>query len=570
MKKLSKILILVFIFMFSFGAMTLAAPQISYDARIREDSDQIKVKVKLENIDSNQNRLYIDLPDLPEHSKDHDSFAYIDFLSDIKAYTDERDLEVNIRDGYLEMEYDPELTYFEYSIEKQIYNVDPFHPDQLIPVVYFTDEYGYFWSGFIFLIPDQLKEPSDLHVSFDTPEDWEVMAPFKKIDDYYAVEENEVISFYRNLFDSAFYMGKTEFIARESSRGTTHQIARLEADENEWELATQSEAESYMEKITEIYNYYVDLFDHNPYPVDLWRPNIKDFDGDTQISPGFGYMGNGWHYWPEKREFEITCHVVQSFISGTSSSPLMANSGIVKGFGEYYMGYLSAYEIFEREIDLGKLYFTYLVYERTQDDQLKNHYEYEFIRGFALAVYLDNKIREISYDNYNIKDVLSYLYDEYAMTDKTVGYPEVQEAIFNLTGEKMDSFFDEYVYNDKKIKAYQYVDDYKKYFEEMTDDFDEIFNTDLNGTTIPLFINIEMTLQNDQHIMSGMFAPNYMDEFADYIEENYDINELTEEEVEEALTELTGNNCSGFFNHWEESYGELDIDELREWLINRK
>ncbi len=556
--------------MFSFGAMALAAPQISYDARIREDSDQIKVKVKLENIDSNQNRLYIDLPDLPEHSKDHDSFAYIDFLRDIKAYTDDRDLEVNIRDGYLEMEYDPELTYFEYSIEKQIYNVDPFHPDQLIPVVYFTDEYGYFWSGFIFLIPDQLKEPSDLHVYFDTPEDWEVMAPFKKIDDYYAVEENEVISFYRNLFDSAFYMGKTEFIARESSRGTTHQIARLEADENEWELATQSEAESYMEKITEIYNYYVDLFDHNPYPVDLWRPNIKDFDGDTQISPGFGYMGNGWHYWPEKREFEITCHVVQSFISGTSSSPLMANSGIVKGFGEYYMGYLSAYEIFEREIDLGKLYFTYLVYERTQDDQLKNHYEYEFIRGFALAVYLDNKIREISYDNYNIKDVLSYLYDEYAMTDKTVGYPEVQEAIFNLTGEKMDSFFDEYVYNDKKIKAYQYVDDYKKYFEEMTDDFDEIFNTDLNGTTIPLFINIEMTLQNDQHIMSGMFAPNYMDEFADYIEENYDINELTEEEVEEALTELTGNNCSGFFNHWEESYGELDIDELREWLINRK
>lgn len=157
----------------------------------------------------------------------------------------------------------------------------------------------------------------------------------------------------------------------------------------------------------------------------MWRPNIRDYDDKTQITPDFGYMGNWWHYWPEGREFEITCHVVQSFISETPSRPLMANSGIVKGFGEYYMGYLSSYELFKNDFDLAKMYYTYLIYDRIHGSGFDNHSEYEFIKGYALGIYLDNKIQEVSNGKYNIKDVLKFVYDKYSFKDHVVNYSDI-------------------------------------------------------------------------------------------------------------------------------------------------
>lgn len=89
-------------------------------------------------------------------------------------------MDIKSKEDFIEIEYDPELTYFEYTVDKEIYNIDPFLKDQLSPVVYFTDDYGYFWSAFLFLSPGGLEEPSFLHITFDTPEGWEVVAPFQK------------------------------------------------------------------------------------------------------------------------------------------------------------------------------------------------------------------------------------------------------------------------------------------------------------------------------------------------------------------------------------------------------
>lgn len=543
---------------------------ITYNATITEGSDQIQVQIKLQNVDAEQNYIRFNLPELPDYSQDHDQFDFYDFLGDVQAYTENKDLEVVKEEDFIKIGYDSKLTYFEYSIDKQIYNIDPFLPDQLFPVVYFNDDYGYFWSAFLFLTPDGLKEPSSLHVAFDTPASWKVLAPFKKVDNYYAVEANDVISLYRQLNDSAFYMGEIEFHVEKTSNDTTHHLARLEADENEWGLTTYREAEEYMNKVAKIYNYFVDYFGHNPYHDVLWRPDIKDFKNGTQISPGFGYMGNGWHYWPEGREFEITCHVVQSWISGAPSRPLTVSKGIEKGFGEYYLGYKSAYELFENDVDLAKLYYTYLVYDRMHGEQVQNHSEYEFMKGFALGIYLDNKIQETSNGKYELKDVLRHVYDQYHLTEHMVTYPDIQEAISELTGNDLETIFNDYVYGDKKIPAYQYVSDYKSYFNQMSEVLDDTFHTNSNGFVIPFFINIEMTLQNDQHIMSGMFFPNYMSEFADYIKENHNISDLSKSDVESALTELTGKDCSGFFTYWEDSYGKIELEAMKDWLSDFK
>src|SRR6056297_1422297 len=131
----------------------------------------------------------------------------------------------------------------------------------------------------------------------------------------------------------------------------------------------------------------------------------------------------------------------------------------------------------------------------------------------------------------------------------------------------MESEFNDYVYGDKKIPAYEYISDYKNHFEEMNKDFNEVFYADLGDHLIPYFINIEMSLQTEQHIMAGIFAEIHAQDFANYIINNYDINHLTKRDVEDSLSELTGKDCSGFFTHWEETYGVITLESLKDWLV---
>ena len=564
-----KIAFLILIFMLLFSVTAFSNPKLTYYTTVKENTDQIHVKVKIEDLEND--KMIISLPSLPEQASDHDSFSFRDHLHNLKAYNDNKEFEIEQKNDLLFINGDSKLTYLEYSVDNKIYSKDTFRSNQARTWVYFADGYGYYWSNYIYFVPELKSEPKSVHIHFDLPDEWKVFGPFKKEDDYFAVEYNDVISLSRMIKDSSFYMGKVDYVAESNSNNTKHQIARLSGDENEYILTKYQEGKDYMEKVSKIYDYFVDYFDYNPYSNVLWRPEVKDFVEGVQYYPGFSYMGNGWQYWPEGREFEITCHVVQSWVSEFPSRPLKATSGIVKGFGEYYIGYKSSYELFDNEFDLGKLYYTYLIYDRAHDKMIReNHYEYEFIKGFALGIYLDNRIKEISYDNYSLKDVMQKVFDKYNMIDHRVTYKEVQEAIFRLTGERMESEFNDYVYGDKKIPAYKYISEYKKQFENMNEDFNEVFYANIGNHLIPYFINIEMTLLTNQHIMEGIFAEIHAQDFANYIFENYKIIELTKKDVEDSLSELTGRDCSGFFSHWEETYGVINLESLKDWLVHEK
>ena len=564
-----QISIFIFIFVLLISLSVAANPKLTYYTTIEENSDQVHVKLKIEDL--KRDKIIIGLPSLPQETSNHESFSYLNYLHNLKAYKKSKEFEIEQKNDLLFINVDSDLTYLEYAVDNQIYSMDSFRSEQARTWVYFTDDYGYYWSNYIYFVPELKNEPSSVHIHFDLPEGWKVFGPLKKEDDYFAVEYNDVISLSRQITDTSFYMGKVDYVAESTSNNTKHQIARLSGDENEHILTKYQEGKDYMDKVSKIYDYFVDYFDFNPYSNVLWRPEVKDFVDGVQYYPGFGYMGNGWHYWPEGREFEITCHVVQSWVSEFPSRPLMATSGIVKGFGEYYIGYKSAYELFDNEFDLAKLYYTYLVYDRAHDKIIReNHYEYEFIKGFALGIYLDNRIKEISHDNYSLKDVMQKVFDKYKLKNHRVTYKEVQEAIFRLTGEKMESEFNNYVYGDKKIPAYEYISEYKKYFEEMHKEFNEVFYANLNDYKIPYFINIEMTLQKDQHIMAGIFAEVYAEQFANYMISNYNINSITKNDVVVSLSELTGRDCSGFFSHWEDTYGIISIEALKDWLKYEK
>lgn len=567
-KKLFLITFILFLILLSADPI-LAQSNLNFQATINENLQYINVTVEVTDIEASRDKLFFSLPQLFGFFENKDQFNYLDYVHNLKAYDQKGELDITKKDNFLEIELNSDQLFLEYEVDKQIYFPEPFVPDQLLAIIYTTDTYAYFDSKYIFLIPDRIEETESINVTFDIPDGWKVFAPFKKINNHYSVKDNKVISHLSHFKRSSFYMGEAEFIVEKSENNTTHQIARLKGDKNQYSLNNKTEAQNFMNKVTKVYNYYVEIFEINPYPSDLWLPMTRDYIDGKQLSSASNNTGTGWHYWPDDREFEITCHVVQSFMGGGKNLPLFAETAIFKGIGEYYFGHLAAYEIFNKDLELGKMYYTYLVYERILENDVSDHYEYEFMKGYTLAVYLDNRIQEISYDNYSLKDVIRKLSNKYALENHKITFQNLQDAVFELTGNRMESEFDKYVYGEQKIPAYQYLKEYKDEFEELDKTLDDSFGTELGGHVTPLFINIELTLHNNQHIMSGIYMPIYLEQFQKEVKNNYNIDQLTKADVEEILTELAGADCTGFFDRWQSSYGELSLQELKDWLSYR-
>jgi PKD repeat protein len=124
------------------------------------------------------------------------------------------------------------------------------------------------------------------------------------------------------------------------------------------------------------------------------------------------------------------------------------------------------------------------------------------------------------------------------------------------------------VYNNEKI-PYRYIQDYKSYFLDY-----QGYPTGqipLYGHTIPFFINTELIvpqgLEQERAKDAALYAINLnLKNFADYMLSHYTIDNLTEKDVEDALSALTGADCSGFFTRWEDSYGRLSVEEVKDWL----
>lgn len=568
MKKELFVLTLVLIIFFS-ASSVFAQVNLNYKAKIKKELEYINITIELKDIDPSQNKLIFSLPHLPGFIKSEDEFNYLDYLYDLKAYDQEEKLDITKNEDFIEVEVNLDQLVLEYKVEKKLYFPEPFVPDELLAVIYTTDNYAYFGTKYLFLIPERLGKIKNLNVSFDLPDNWKVFAPFKQIDNHYSVKENKVISHLGHLKQSAFYVGETEFIAKNSDNGSTHKIAKLKGDKNYYYLTNKIEANNFINKVTKVYNYYTDIFEINPFPVDLWLPETKDKVDGKQLKSAINNTATGWHYWPNDREFEITCHVVQSFMGRDKSSPLMAETSIYKGIGEYYFGHLAAYELFSKNLELGKMYYTYLVYDRISEKDIADHYEFEYMKGYALAVYLDHKIKEVSSNNYSLKDVIRKLSEKYALKDYKITFKDLQNTIFKLTGNRMEADFNRYVYGAKKIPAYQYLKENKSHFEALYKTLDDNFNTKLGGYVTPLFINIELTLKNNQHIMSGIYFPIYLDQFYQKTKNNYTISKLNKDDVEKILTEIAGEDCSGFFERWNDSYGSLSLEKIKDWLYYR-
>tara|TARA_Y100000294_G_C8555827_1_gene337158 strand:- start:88 stop:2139 length:2052 start_codon:yes stop_codon:yes gene_type:complete len=535
---------------------------LKYTVTIEKGSSTSHVQLYIANIGAS----YLDI-EFRSEAQDQDIESYV---SNLTAESDSYPLTItDTGDGKWRINSPGSTVTVDYDIKKIIYFDWPHLYASNELAVYIDDEYGFLMAPFFFIYPD--TDIESIQIKFDVPDDWKVLTQYLEEDDHFTVEQTGT-SLLSSFITRQLYMGKMKFYAEEWAGSCKVQMGVPEGDDNYWELQTLEEVENYVHATALALAEFTRVFGDNPYSVYTMYPNFQEYLDEQWFGFQGWYIGNGLQYWPEHRWSELTCHMSLSFMSMWFDSPLKVEFNIEKGIGEMYYGHTLAWLLFNDETYLAQMYYWYLVYDRMHgtwltDALFAGNKEYPaYVKGEWVALLLDKKIQEVTQGSKSLDNVMNNLYSKYKQTGHEVSYQDLQNEVESITGSDFSAFFSQYVNGDEKIPVYQYVEPYKEYFLNLPDVLEETFHLRLYGKTFPLFILIEMTINLQEHIMAGMYYQPYLDEFADYILSSYSIEQITESDVENALSQLTGKDCSGFFDRWENSFGRLSLEELKEWL----
>ena len=565
------LLLMIGIAMSATTGKAYAGLDLEYTVTIEKGNDTVRVELKISNI----NAAYLPF-EFRSEARDQNIGNYV---SNLSAESSGSPLVItDIASGKWRINSPGSTVTLQYDIKKIVpYDWSHLWADNTEVAVYIDDEYGFLMGPFFFAYPFDttnmsLEDISSVKIKFEIPDDWDILTLYSEEAGYFIVNQSGNNLLWSFINRQQIYMGKMKFYASKWVGNCKVQMGVPEGDDNIWELQTQQDVQDYVDATALVLAEYTRIFGDNPYSVYTMYPNfIENRQGRGYTFPGTRYFGNGYQYWSEHRRWDLVAHMALSFIYWFGDAPLKATYDIEKGVGEMYYGHTLAWSLFNDETDLGNMYYWYLVYDRMHGTSLTDHYEYtSYVKGEWVALLLDKRIQEETNDAKDLNTAMNVLYRKYKQTDHTVTYQDLQEEVESITGSDFSSFFSQYIDNDAKIPAYQYVEPYREYFLNLPATFENTYYLKLYGKTSPLFVLIEMATNLQEHVMAGVLYQTHLDEVAAYLLALYDIEAITEKNVEDALSELTNRNCAGFFDRWSNSFGRLSLTELKEWLSDYK
>ncbi|RME56339.1 hypothetical protein D6779_10765, partial [Candidatus Parcubacteria bacterium] len=441
--------------------------------------------------------------------------------------------------------------------------------------VYISKEGGILDGRYFFLVPiyGAIKT---IRVKWNVPLGWKVVCPYEKEGDYFVVPritQNIRVDF---VARQGIYFGLMKYYSEATTAsGVKVKFGILSFDED-WEFRSpnaQTAVETYVHQAAQAVERLSKFFGESPYPLFTFYSNFK---AEEWVYPGTREIVGGYQYWPEGRYSELIGHLLYSWISFWKGiSPVVADPMIAKGLGEEYLGSKIAYEITGDAHYLGQLYSYYLVYARSYGT---SYYRKVYAggreimiyyKGAMLGLYLDHLIQQETNGKKSLEDVFGYLYRTYKNSGHTVTLVDLQRAVDKVTGVSHADLFRKYVYGDQRIPVEDFLDTYQKAFPTFIEELQRDFFKNYQGYTIPYFVDVEMALSLAYHLPFGILCESYDQQFAEYVRGHYDVNALTEQNVDEALSYLTGQCVSGFFERWQNIYKGVTLKEMKEWLMGK-
>ena len=469
------------------------------------------------------------------------------------------------------------------TYEYDIANIVPWHPN--VPwgtsndiAVYINSQCALIMAPYFFVYPDH-QEFTSIRLRFHVPAEWKIVTPYITEGDFYVVQQVSSSLLYDFINRQQIYMGQMQFYAEKNVDGCIVKFGKLFADD-EQEILTQNDVNKYVDATARTLQSLTALFGSNPYTVFAMYTNFRHGSGNRQFTyQGTRYLGNGYQYWPEHRWDELVGHAMLAWVGGGEGTPLRAKLPIVKGIFEDYYGHTMAWQLFGDRSYLAKIYHYFLMYEWMYDHHSRgaNSYtthgdEYDwYFRWEFIGLLLDRQIQNRSKGAHNLADAINWLYRKYANSGHVVTPFDLEQAIGLATGVWLNDIFTKYVYKDMRLPVDEYLAKYKSAFQDYIDIFQQAFyRDDYCGHIVPFFIDIVLAASCSKHLPWGIGGERHAPEFAKYVLEHYQLDQLTNKDVTDALSKLTGEDCSDFFTHWEDSYGRLTLESIVGWLKDYK
>ena len=191
-----------------------------------------------------------------------------------------------------------------------------------------------------------------------------------------------------------------------------------------------------------------------------------------------------------------------------------------------------------------------------------------YAQGTLFFYMLDKEIKEITNNEKDLTDVLKYMYSKYY--DKTITMPRFEESIEAVAGKQMNSFFYDYLYGNKRYPL-DFLEEYKDEYYDYMDKNIKLFFYDV---PILYFIGIELRQKcRTKFDMIELFETvpsKHRSSYVDFLKNNYDINNLSEEMIIDSLNKYSGSDCSDFFELYTYKDGKLSVEKLKELLLSGK
>ena len=538
-----------------------------YTVTIEKDKPTFHVSLKAINVDSGEFILDFQVVRLNDFNNYISNLQFRDTTGNLQStYLGNFAWKVNQSGGTLSIEYD-------------VNKIIPFQPIASRDIgekeasVYINNEGGIFYGQDVFIKPsffmESARNVSDIEVKFDLPLGWQLVTPYIDNGEYLKVPK--ITNLYLcDFVNRSIYFGNMKYYSESKAGNCIIKFGVLkddESDEADFYLSNEDEVKQCTERVALAVNELEKLFGENPYPV---IPVVASF-----LSPdGWGYppcIFGEVQYWPPERYDETIGHLYYCWMRETFDAPTGANYLICKGIGESYLGNKLAYKLTGDKHYLGKIYHYCLVYKGAQNTEYSSRYEIhdEYYRGCVIGLWLDKLIQNETGGKKSLEDVNKYLYQKFKNTEHEINIKDLEEAVDIITGQNNSLLYQKYLEGEENIPVDEYMQVYKDDFNE----FIKVLATshdwhkdDYRNYAIPFFVGVEIAMRLPIDLPLSVLILSHCRDFGKYMLKNYEVDNITESKVEAALTRLTGKDCTGFFKQWKDSYGELSLDEMKEWL----
>ncbi|RZN49287.1 hypothetical protein EF808_02345 [archaeon] len=427
-----------------------------------------------------------------------------------------------------------------------------------------------------------LGHEDEISLEFDYPEDMMIITNYHEEDkDVYScpkIFEERIVDLYYGIT----IIGYPYKLYEKQQGDTLIQLCYFGTDDENKRLPDTSWGPILTSSIDEAYDFNLDLIEwtieeleriYGDFPLEKYivfdRGNSRHYNWAFGIEPSYYYERICW----------TIHHMFHAYNFG--SMGLIRNSdnfSYEEGISMYYQ-HMLAYKYTENELFLGAFYIHYLSYmlradkgllpsrQAFESDDLVERDQTKYVWTELAIALLDNTILSKSEGTYSIDDVQKYLYEHRGEED--VNLYTLRKAAYKVTGKSFSSFFETHFETIGEFgEDILFCEDYSQYFSDLVAYYATVYFNGYNSgymlfhDVATFTADIDFWGQNPLwHDIDMYFYP-----FLDYIIDNYDIDNLAEEDIINALEHWTDVDQGNFFTFYEIDGIRPMMNEIRELI----